>query len=339
MCKTIRIFTLCSCIIIKGTYALNPVDVTDIIFNMGSGNEKTFYYKFAAGDTVICNAAVTKGSDISEISIQEWPSSIKFQAIAVKSVEDKKIYVSKTNVFTFQFKNTATLKSKTYQLDIKRIPATEGLIAFNTSVEWDTIYDTTYVAAIETILVKMDTIPEEIVNTQLKLGSQLTGNTRSYVQVNLPENISSWAYWIGVGQEAADGLQAMANTLPETAGLLGITSPVAAFAVGLIPDLFSMNKGMDINYYIIADYTNLCNFMNGQTFYQSKEGKNRITDCSKMSSVLGGTLYLGFDNSYSAMTSKLVTVKIAAVKIVPKYEYRESKRLVINSKETPKLDN
>jgi hypothetical protein len=323
---------------ISTIFAVDPIDVTDMIFNIGRSSEKSIEYRFAAGDTIIMNASVVEGDDISEISIVEWPYSTKFQAVGLPNIVDKRIYVTKTDVYIFRLKNTATLKSKTYQINIKRIPANSDLIMFNTSVEWDTIYDTTYVVAVETVVVKMDTVPKEIINTEKKVGSQFSGDTRSYLQIDIPKETEYWAYWIGVGQEAADGLQQMAKNLPDAAAVLGIVNPVAAYALGFIPKLCTLNKGQDITYYYIADYGNLQNFLTGNPFYMLKQGKRIITDHTIMKAPLEGRLYLGLDNSHSAMTSKTVTVNIVAVRIEPVCEYHNIEKPVVNTKVVPRLE-
>ncbi|GAG38657.1 unnamed protein product, partial [marine sediment metagenome] len=253
-------------------------------------------------------------NNISEIAVVEWPYSTKFQAVGVENVVDKRIYVAKMNIYTFKLKNTATLKSKTYELNIKRIPARDDLVMFNTSVEWDTIYDTTYVAAVETVIVKMDTVPKEIVNTQVKIGSQLSGDYQSYIQVDIPGGTSYLAYWIGVGQEANEGLQSMTDGLPEAAVLMDIVNPVAAFALNLIPKLFTSSKGQQVDYYFIANYQNLANFLAEQPFYMIKKGEEVITDYAKLDTPLQRTIYLGLCNSHGRLSDRLVTVNIVAVK-------------------------
>ncbi|MBA7522308.1 hypothetical protein ES705_14426 [subsurface metagenome] len=337
MCKMMNLLILSLCVI-KSVYALNPVDVTDMIFNIGGGSEKSFCFKFATGDTIVINASVTKGNDISEISVIQWPTSIKFQAIEIQNIENKKIFVPKTSVYTIKLKNTATFKSKTYQINIKRRPSNEDLVMFNTAVEWDTLYDTTYVADVEEVLLGVDTIPEEIVNTQVKVGSQLSGDYRSYIQIDMPEGTDYLAYWIGVGQEANEGLREMTQKLPEAAVALSIINPVAAFAVGLVPQLFTLSQGQQVDYYFIADYQNLTNFLSGQAFYMIKKGEEVITDYAKMDAPQQRRMYLGLYNSHGRLSDRLVTINIVAVRIEPQYEYRDIKRPVVKKKAVPKLD-
>lgn len=312
--------------------------VAELLFPVSALGENKFYYKFAKGDTIIFNAWVIQGNDISEVSVIKWPNTTKFHLWAVPAVENIKIFVETTSVYLFLFRNSSWSSSKSYKFTLHRIPTEERFIVFNTAVEWDTFYDTTYVTVTESTLVDYDTIPEEIINTQLKLGSQLSGRTRSYIEISFPKKTSYWVYWLGVGEEAAQGLKEMAYELPKTATMLGITDPVAAFAVGLISKLFTLNKGYDINFYFISDYENLNKFMNEETFYALKAGKRVITDYGKMEKPTKGTIYLGLDNSYSIMTPKIVTVKIVAVKIIPKYEKHTVQKPVITPRIVPKLE-
>jgi len=338
MCKMMNLLMLSLGVIVNSVYAFNPVDVTDITFNIGGGSEKSFCFKFAGGDTLIINACVTKGNDISEISVIQWPTSIKFQATGIRKIENKKIFVPKTTVYTIKFKNTATFKSKTYQINIKRIPSNDELVFFNTTVEWDTLYDTTYVAEVQKILRGVDTIPEEIVNTQIKVGSQLSGDPFSYIQIDIPEGTDYLAYWIGVGQEANEGLQKMTKKLPEAAVSLGIVNPVVAFAIGLIPELFSSNRGQQVDYYFIADYQNLINFLSGQTFYMIKKGEEVITDYAKMDAPQQNRIYLGLYNSHGRLSDRLVTINVVAVRTEPQYEYHDIKRPVVKKRAVPILE-
>jgi hypothetical protein len=89
-----------------------------------------------------------------------------------------------------------------------------------------TTYDTIY---------KVDTTWEEVVNTTLNVGSQMVGgNTKAYVKVDLPSNTSTWVYWIGVGQEAAEALKQLSKSISGVSSLLGTLNPSSALvAYGL----------------------------------------------------------------------------------------------------------
>jgi len=297
--------------------------VADLSFSISPGEERNFYYKFPEGDTIIFNAWVIEGNDISEVSISKWAGKVIFNAYAIPKIENKTIFIEKKGVYEFSFTNSSLIHSKSYRFTLHRIPTKEKFLNFDTSVEWDILYETTYVSTVESSFVREDTVYEEIVNTQTKISA---GST-STLKISLPKNTSYWVYWIGVGKEAAEGLQKIASYLPEAATLLGVTDPVVAFALGFIPELFTLNKGYDINYY----------FTISQTSY-FKKGDRVITDYAKMEYPLEGTFYLVLDNSYSFLTPKTVTVKVVAIKIIPKYEIQKVLKPQIKIKKIPKMD-
>ncbi|OGC43333.1 hypothetical protein A2Y85_05045 [candidate division WOR-3 bacterium RBG_13_43_14] len=328
---------LTSLLLVSVVNAQNPIDVNDIVFKIGPESEKSWQYRFAAGDTIILQAKVVKGKCISELSVQEWPSALKYQGLEINEIE-KRIYVPTAALYTFAVKNNMAFQERTYQLNIQRIPASPDKIEYNTTAMWDTLYDTTYVAAVETTVIGIDTTFDEIINTQKKIGSQMSGDFRSFLQIDIPLGTKYWAYWIGVGQDASEGLQSMAQNLGEGAATLGIVNPVAAFALGLVPKLFTLNQGHDITYYFIADYSNLQLFLNSQMFYLIKQGQRIITDYSKMTDPVSGTIYLGLDNSFSQMTSKTVTISIVAVKFNSKMVFQNIQKPKVSKKIIPKLD-
>jgi len=316
--------------------SLNPKAklVADLSFPISPGEEKKFFYKFAEEDTIIFNAWVAKGNDISQVNILKWPTTPVFSSYGIKAVENKVIIAEKKGVYLFSFRNSSAIHSKIYKFTLYRIPTKEEFVDFDVSVKWDTLYDTTYVPVRESILVRVDTIPEEILNVQQKIAA----GARSYIKVTLPSNTSYWVYWIGVGQEAVDGLHQMASQLPQKATILGISDPVTAFALGFLSQLFTLSKGLDITYYFIKDYENLNNFLSDEEFYFFKKGERVVTDYAKMEIPTKGSFYIGLSNSYSLFTPKIVTIKVVAVKISPKYEIKETQKPKIQMKIIPKID-
>lgn len=237
-------------------FAIKPVDVVDL--HLKACEEKVLYYKFAPGDTILLDIRESKGKGgigdigkamskafkgkgvleevgkivgeflkstekkgIKEVVVEEWPSSIKFQAKDIDSLKDKKFVNPVLSVYSFKvkFNKSAISKGKIYRIHISRIPAGEDLIQFNTTVKWDTT---------------CDTLAEEIVDTK----RHVRAGRSSSIEFRLPENTAYWVYWIGVGEESAEGLNKMAKHLPKAATILGITDPVTAFALGIIPELF-----------------------------------------------------------------------------------------------------
>jgi hypothetical protein len=221
-------------------------------FSIEPGEEKSFYYKFAEGDTIIFSAYVIKGNDISEVKVIKYPNTVFYTSYAVKKVENEVIYNPQRAIYQISFKNTSMLNSKVYKFVIYRKPTKPEFNDFDVSVQMITTYDTIYVEDIESTLVKVDTTWEEIVNTTLNVGSQMGGgNTTAYVKVDLPSNTSTWVYWIWVGQEAAEALKELSKSISGVLGILDPGSALVAYGLGLITDLsLSLKSKDDINYYI-----------------------------------------------------------------------------------------
>ncbi len=303
---------------------LNPKAklVAEILFPISPGEKKSFYYQFAKGDTILFNAWTVKGNDISEISIIKWPDIPIVSAYGIRELTNKKIFVEKNSIYLFEFKNSSNWSSKTYKFTLHRVPTIEKYLNFSTDVEWITTYETTYVTKIESILVGIDTVWEDVVNTQRKISA----GEFSIIEFGFPQNTAFWAYWIGVGEEAANGLKEMVSKLPEAASLLGISDPVVAFALGLVPQLFSLNKGKDINYEFYTSYFDV--FLKGEKI---------ITEYGKRETPKEGKCYLKLNNSYSILTPKLVTVRIVAIKLKYNYQIHQIKIPQIKTIRIPKI--
>jgi len=233
---------------------LGQIRVAQVEFSIKPGEEKSFYYKFAEGDTIIFNAYVIKGNDISEVKVIKYPNTVLYTSYAVKKVENEVIYNPQQAIYQISFKNNGRLNSKVYKFVIYRKPTKPEFNDFDVSVQMVTIYDTIYVEDIEYTF-KVDTTWEEVVNTTLNVGSQMGGgNTTAYVKVDLPSNTSTWVYWIGVGQEAVEALKQLSKSISGVSSLLGTLDPssaLVAYGLGLITDLsLNLKSKDDINYYI-----------------------------------------------------------------------------------------
>jgi hypothetical protein len=308
---------------------LGQIRVAEVQFSIEPGEEKSFYYKFAEGDTIIFNAYVIRGNDISEVKVIKYPNTVFYTSYAVKKVENEVIYNPQRAIYQISFKNTSMLNPKVYKFVIYRKPTKPEFNDFDVSVQMITTYDTIYVEDIESTLVKVDTTWEEIVNTTLNVGSQMGGgDTKAYVKVDLPSNTSTWVYWIGVGQEAAEALKELSKSISGVLGMLDPGSALVAYGLGLITDLsLSLKSKDDINYYIY--YGN--NII--------KQGTRVVADYGKMTYPTEGTVYIMLDNSYSVITNKLVNVRVVAIRTLPKYEKRKVRKVKeIRERSYPKLD-
>lgn len=356
------------CFPILSITQISPVDVAELTIKVGVGATETIYYGFAEGDQIIFSFEEVKGKNLKEIEIVELPGHSKFLDFKPKKIHNKRIDVYQKAVYAFSFKNTA-LSPRICRIKIKRIPATEDLVSFNTSWKWKEVYDTTYIPYTvdslvgydtlrykETVkeLVKKELVEELVFNKSQTVHSYWNENSSyTYLPVSLPKNIwqkykrertVAWAYWIGVGQE---GKQAYAKNV-RTAGKLATKltsiygSPLAGLAVGAITELSIPVKGDDVNYVFVKDQTNAEAFKNQLTYYYFDRGKG-IAAYGRNTKFLNDNFFICLHNDNKTraieVQIKLVVIRERKLyddithnrqKITPRYVTLNKRKMEVN---------
>ncbi len=283
----------------------NAITVANLLFKMKANSYRRFYYKFAPGDTIVVNAWTIKGDNISNFNVEMLPFNNVYNTYAAKTILNEKIVNKRKAIYKFTISNTSLFSTKMYKLMIYRIPKFKAFENFNTTVYWDTVYDTTYVTQRESVLVDVDSTVEIVLSTRV----QLPPMKKSYMEVNLPENTLFWVYWIGAtGSEKTPVFSDKK-----------INIPLRSYALGKIPGLKVIKKGAPIDYYFIRRYTDVEDFMNGFDFRYFKSGISVVSDYAKIDSPAHGKFYIALHNKKG--NDKFVHVKIFALIGTPHYEY------------------
>ena len=128
LCATNRTLKICVCgffvLFAFQLNAQNPIDVDERTFKIGPFGDEVFYYGFAEGDQVIFNFQVVKGKALKEVEVAEFPASSKFMDYQSKKIENKRLTISKTGIYTFRFSNSA-MNGRVCKLKIQRNILTE----------------------------------------------------------------------------------------------------------------------------------------------------------------------------------------------------------------------
>lgn len=277
---TILTFTIISFLSGK---AQDTITVAETTFKMKGNSEESLFYGFAEGDKMIVNMEEIQGKAIKEFEIIESPSTSKFMDINTTNIK-KGMSIPRTAVYEFRIK-TAFMAPRTCRMKIMRIPKDESTIDFNTAWEWKTVYDTTYIPYTEDSIIGYDTVfykeaVTELASTELSeimvldenavVGAQMSlSGTSQYYQkrFSLPNNsynkyrkqeVVSWAYWIGVGEEANQAWQRGMNSvkgLAQTAAAPYI-SPLGAAAFGIAFDWAMPSTGDNVQFNIVNNFGN-----------------------------------------------------------------------------------
>jgi uncharacterized protein (DUF779 family) len=254
--------------------AQEKIDVTDQTIKIAGLKEEELTFGFAQGDKVIFNFKELDGKELKEIEILEYPTNSKFSDFKTALIENKTFTINKQSAYIFRFKNGA-LAGRICKIHIERIPVSEQTKNFNTAVTWATKEDTTWNTYTKDVIVGYDTTYEqktkrELVKTEQKEELLLDKTERVHSQTNengnktsifftLPTNqttglvrkrVVAWAYWVGVGEEAAlawkSNVKAIAGLAQQAANVF--ISPLGGYCVGAIGELMTPKMGEDVSY-------------------------------------------------------------------------------------------
>ncbi len=260
--------------------------------------EENLYFGFAAGDKIIFSFSEISNKEIKEVEILEYPSASRYTDFKVSSASNKTITVNKEGVYQFRFKNGNVAK-RVCKYTIERIAASEDTKNFNTTVDWIIRTDTVWRTFTKDVTIGHDTtimkLSRKVVDTVFQKEELLldkservhsttnsNGNKRS-VYFTLPPNkieayettkVVSWAYWVGVGEEANQAWKENSMAIGKLAtGAAGVfLTPLGALAVGALTDLAMPKLGEDV-YYALTTESNRNLFLNNQAFRAYDSGK------------------------------------------------------------------
>ena len=275
-----------------------PIDVTEQTIKLGPMQEQELQFGFAAGDKILFQFKEINDKELKEIEVIEYPNTPKFSDYKTTQIDTKTIQVVKQGVYLFKFKNGAIL-GRICKIKIQRVPASEATISFNTAVSWEDKqettyntytkevlagYDTTYTRKTQKVVVKSEQREELVFDKPQRVHSSAnTNGNKASLSFTLPKNVItpykttkvvSWAYWVGVGNEANEAWKQNSKIIVNIAkgAAAYFTTPLGALAAGVVTDLAIPKMGEDV-YYAVADKTNRDLFMAGQP--------NRVIDQGK----------------------------------------------------------
>ncbi len=337
-CTALAIFLFYSTI----TLAQVPIDISENTFKVAAFNEGVFYYGFCEGDQLIFNFEERNNKELKELEIVEMPGNSRFMDYKTKVISNKIISVPKTGIYKFRFANSS-IGGRICKVKIQRLPGREETKAFNTSVYWREIQDTSYIPIQENFLVRSDTVIEEIYSAMPQVSSKtaLNGNKNfQIVDFVLPDNTSSWSFYIATGSKGEREYEKVKMEFARTTAS-AISAIPGYGALGVLAltgfSYFNAVQGDNNVKYWFLDGNNAALFQAGQPYYHYKSG-DIINEASQMKYPQKGKVYIALYNDNSFEPIKL-TIKVAAVIVNQVWDSRIVQRMEVKSRNEPYLNN
>lgn len=318
------------------TFGQDTIDVVEKSIKIGGLSRESEYYGFAEGDKVIFNLTVENKKDLKDITISEYPNSVKFADHTTDKVQNKVLYISRKGIYVFEYYNS-NISGRVINIKIQRIPKSESTKFFNTNVKWVNKVDTTFTARENTYLVSSDTSIVDVIDSKVRVHSQtnMDNPNKTIVDFTIPTNTIKWTYWIGVGNEGLQAFQKdQANFSSSGTKIIGSINPLAGLAFGLIT-MTHANVGENVKYCFMPTWEDVQQFKGGLSFRQFKNG-NVVTDFGLMNyaSNRNEKYYIGLEND-NMIQGIDVNVKILAVVVNNKYNTVPEKVPTYTNKSVP----
>jgi hypothetical protein len=333
-----------ACLLALQVVAQKPVEVVENTLKVAAWGDEEFYYGFAAGDQLIFNFEETKGKELKEVEILEWPATSKFMDYKTSRIQNKVITIPREGVYKFRFKN-GSISGRVCKFRIQRIPASDASRSYNTTVYWRTLYDTTIVPTQERYLVKSDTMVHTILEQNAKVYGQQTTNgqtNRTLLEFNLPQGTAAWSYYIGTGGEGMEEYYKAREKYKENTNVVSSIPGYSVMAALALQGLNYFNRisGEDnVKYSFLRDANSATAFREGRdaAAYAYKTA-DVINDAAQMKTPAYGKVYLGLLNDNLTETVR-VMVKVHAVVLNQQWNYRTVDRMNIRSRTEPYTKN
>jgi hypothetical protein len=302
-----------------------------------------YYYGFQKGDEILIEL---KAEDKATyfLEVKEYGSgSVIYSDNNLTKLKRLKLPVPQKAVYEFTIQSNAAEKSNC-KLTILRAPSYGGPKHFNTNVTWQMRPDTTFTYGDTKVLVKSELQPQVLVDKTFRVFSQTSiGNpSRVTIPFKLPAKTKHWVYWIGVGQESVKELEEMTKTISKGgAAVLGGLNPVAAFGMGLLPQLPQVKSSGYVDY-LFMNKAAVAGFEEDgvRKSFSFAQGKAVVSDYGKITAAQtpktpDGTLYFGVENK-NTVTGLDVNVRIIAFTTEDVHETRRVKKVAkITQKRVP----
>ncbi|MBU2920684.1 hypothetical protein KO504_04985 [Winogradskyella psychrotolerans] len=320
----------------------SPINVADLNFRIAPMSTHQMAYGFAEGDKIIINYSEERGKKLKNFEIIEYKASKVYSDFNVITINQKEVVIKRTGIYIFKFENTS-LARRICNFKIDRIPVSEDLISFNTTVKERTLTDTTYTIRQEEYVKSESYKVKEVTKNQhfyVNSGSNAMfkgGKSRVTLPFVLPQNTVKWYYTVSSfrDNDLIESTNEQINLVSDLSSLVDSTG-----SLGFAIDQLATPPGADYCDVYLLDHSNNSLFLNKDAFkhYPIGTRENIIAANVEITSEFTQQMYLGIKNPDS-MHGINVLVSIAAIVKEQEIGIKEIKEPHITSTKELYLEN
>lgn len=341
------------------TFGQERIILTDQVLQIDTKGSKDLFFAFTKGDQLVLNVSDVKSKSGVFASVREFGSEVLW-AKEVRNSENYSKAISKETIYHIRIENKAN-KNASVKVKLERLFSGNSGKKFNSTIKWMDQFDTTYTVEERLITVydtsyitsrekewKYSQREELIVEKNQKVNSTYTvgKDNKALVSIKLPDNyqdsmnsrrIVSWAYWVGVGEEANEQWKSnvkLIGTITKTvAGFY--TSPLGALLLGQVTELAIPKSGEDVIYKVM-DQPNYQLFKSNSAYKTIDKGQSTAAFKQLLENKYQkGTFYFYLEND-NRLQDILVNIKIVAIIETGVAKWVEARKMLLQPREEMK---
>ena len=290
----------------------------DVVIKGGKTYEA--YYAFAEGDEVSFSMTCRR-KKIFECNIYQLPTTLLFRRNHKDSIKSN-IVINGTGILRFEIRNKSLLR-KNVRVKIVRKCKEVLYMDFTSAVDKEKVKKNLYYIGSKDVVVGNDTTIENITDRKQTVHSKtsIKHKNRTILEIDIPSNTVSWAYWIGVGEEASKAYATSLKRFLQSSSVIALKipdyGPIAAVALNGVALMINTTTGDNVKYSLFRGSSNRSRFMNKKVITTIKKG-DVVYDYSQVKNGDCGIYYLGLLND-NFRTGIDVTIKVVAIVVNKRY--------------------
>lgn len=312
---------------------MKPITLTESSFVVRNRSSERFYFGLSAGDQLTFKITT---SSLTRFSFEEYKGAPLMEISNPDSIFNHTITIEHEGIYFFSFEQSGFLAGRSFcSLNVTRTPVSRETEKFNSTVYWKSQTDTIRYKESEKYIERVDTMVTSIVNQYIELKGNPKVNS-SNITFFLPENNSSWSYFITTGKEAEKVFADAEKQFATTSSIVKKYGIMAGIAINGIASFATNPKCKEVKYCFSYD-NNITKSETIDTLNSISGFKITCLDFKKVNDTIRKPTHLFVQNCSRKKLN--VLIRITSVELIERWATREIDKIRIETKDVPYLKN